>query len=154
MLALTTSASPPDALAAQSAAAMICRSRVSEAPPPPVDELTMSAPGATPGYVPLRPAIAPATHVGWSKVLLYASEPLVLREATTRPERSPPVWTLWYSTTATRTPAPWSPPPLVQLACTAGPALDMVVAHVRSSPRLDTSGTAASSSTRSAGKSR
>ena len=54
----------------------------------------MSAPGATPGKLPLRPAIAPATQVGWSKVGLYAIEPVVLREATTRPERSPVLWTL------------------------------------------------------------
>ncbi len=64
MLAFTMSASPPLALAAQSAAAMIWRSRVSDAPPAPVDELTITAPGATPGYELLRPAMAPATHVG------------------------------------------------------------------------------------------
>src|SRR5215207_3075525 len=125
MLAFTTSASPPPALAAQSAAAMSCRSRVSEAPPPPVDELTMTEPGATPGNEPLLPPMAPAAQVGWSNVPppVKASEPLVLCDATTRPERSPLLRTLWYSTTATRTPDPWSSLPPVQLACTAGPAL-------------------------------
>jgi hypothetical protein len=88
MLAFTTSASPPEALAAQSAAAMIRRSRVRDAVPPPVEALTITAPGATPGNDALRPAIAPATQVGWSNVPLpvYANEPLALCDATTLSE--------------------------------------------------------------------
>ncbi len=75
----------------------------------------------------------------------------MLCDETTRPARSPVFRTLWYSTTATRTPLPWSSLPPVQLAWTAGPALDMVVAQVRSRPMLETPVAAASSSTRSAG---
>src|SRR5688572_17881229 len=99
----------------------------------------MSAPGATPAYVPLRLAIAPATQVGWSPPPLpYDSEPVVLKDRTTCPLMSPVLRTFWYSTTATRIPLPWSPAPLVQFAPTVGPALDICVSHVPSRPMLIT----------------
>ena len=104
----------------------------------------MSAPGATPRQVELRLAIAPATQVGWMWV---TTVPVVLRRTGTWPARSPVFDTLWYSTTATRTPLPWSPLPPVQSAPNAGPADDMNVRHSCSSPRLSTSARAATAST-------
>ena len=79
MLALTMSASPPDGATDQSAAAMIARSVARLERYPPVEALTMSAPGAVPAYVPFRLAIAPATQVGGPPPPLpYDSEPVVL----------------------------------------------------------------------------
>ena len=60
---------------------------------------------------------------------------------------------LWYSTTATRTPLPWSPLPLVQFAPTVVPADDMNVRHSCSRPRLRTSGRSATAATPAAGRS-
>ena len=60
------SASPPLEAIAQSAAAMIARSVARDGEYPPVDDDTMSAPGAVPRQVDDRLAMAPATQVGWS----------------------------------------------------------------------------------------
>src|ERR687895_2839782 len=110
----------------------------------------MPAEGAAPGYVGFWLAMAPATQVGWAWV---GVAPVVLPVATTVQARSPVAETLWYSTTPTRTPAPRSPPPLVQSALTVGPAEDMEVRHSASRPRLLTSGSAATFSTAPGGRS-
>ncbi len=129
---------------------MISRSRVSPEDCPPVAALTMSAPGATPRHVPFLLPMAPATHVGW---MLVTTWPVTLQRWTTWPDRSPVLAALWYSSTPTRTPLPWSPLPVVQLAATVAPAEVIVSRHVPSSPRLSTSDRAARSSTDGAGRS-
>ena len=57
----------PPVVAAQSVARITFRSRASPEAPPPVPLETITAPGATPRFEASWLAIAPATHVGWSK---------------------------------------------------------------------------------------
>ena len=115
----------------------------------------MLAPGATPFQDLFRPAMAPATQVGWSNVPppVNASRPVVLCDLTTLPVMSPPRRTLWYSTTATRTPLPPSPLPVVQLASTARRAVAIDGLQAPSRPRLTTSSRLAMPVTAPAGRS-
>ena len=100
--------------------------------------------------------MAPATQVGWSNVPppVKASRPVVLCDLTTVPVMSPPRRTLWYSTTATRTPvAADRRCRVVQLASTARPAVDIDGLQAPSRPRLTTSSRLAMPATAAAGRS-
>ncbi len=83
-----------------------------------------------------------------------ASRPVVLCDFTTLPVMSPPRRTLWYSTTATRTPLPPSPLLVVQLASTARLAVAIDGRQAPSRPRLTTSSRRARLATAEAGTSR